>query len=130
VEELAPRVEARHRIDPARRGILGASLGGYNAAYMGLRYPKDFPLLGIQSPAVMRAPWLVEAIATAKVPPARVALDAGLYEDRFLAGARALRDAYQARGVEVLHLEVPDGHSWGHWRATAAPMLEFLYGGR
>jgi hypothetical protein len=25
---------------------------------------------------------------------------------------------------------VPDGHSWGHWRATAAPMLEFLYGGR
>jgi len=130
VEELAPRVEARYRIDPSRRGILGTSLGGYNAAFMGLRYPKHFPLLAIQSPAGRRSPWLFEGIGAAKVLPARVAIDAGLYEDWFLGVARSLREAYEKRGVKVRHLEVPDGHSWGHWRATAAPMLEFLYGER
>jgi enterochelin esterase family protein len=130
VEELGPRVESRLRIDGTRRGILGDSLGGFNAAFMGLRYPEHFRLLAIQSPAVGRSPWLAEAIAKAKVLPRRVAIDVGLYEERYLPGARSLRDAYRARGVDVRHIEVPDGHSWGHWRATAAPMLEFLYAER
>jgi enterochelin esterase family protein len=130
VEELAPRVEARHRIDAARRGILGTSFGGFNAAFMGHRYPAFFPFLAIQSPAVGRQPWLAEGIAKARILPRRVAIDVGLYEEGFLPGARALRDAYRSRGVALRHIEVPDGHSWGHWRVTVAPMLEFLYGER
>lgn len=127
VDELAPRVEARFRVDPGRRGILGTSLGGFHAAVMGLRYPDRFPLLAIQSPAVMRQPWLPEAIARAAKQPRRVAIDVGLYEEAFLPGARSLRDAWRSRGVALDYREVPDGHSWGHWRATAAGMLEFLY---
>jgi enterochelin esterase family protein len=126
-EELAPLVEARQPVDPARRGILGTSLGGLNAAFMGYRYPDRFPLLAIQSPWVPDPPWLIEGIGRAERQPRRVAIDAGTYEERFLTGARALRDAYQAKGVPVKHIEVPDGHSWGHWSATVGPMLEFLY---
>jgi enterochelin esterase family protein len=128
VEELAPLVEGRQAVDPARRGILGTSLGGLNAAFMGYRYPDRFPLLAIQSPSVWRQAWLVEGIARAERQPRRVAIDIGSYEERLLPGARGLRDAYQAKGVKVKYLEVPDGHSWGHWSATVAPMLEFLYG--
>ena len=128
VEELAPRVEARFRVDPRRRGILGTSLGGFNAAFMGLRYPDRFPLLAIQSPAVGRQPWLAAAIARAGTQPRRVAIDVGGYEERYVLGARTLRAAYRSRGVAVRYREVPDGHSWGHWRATVAEMLEFLYG--
>ncbi len=57
-----------------------------------------------------------------------MAIDAGLYEERLLPGARSLRAALAAKGVSVRYREVPDGHSWGHWRATAAEILEFLYG--
>jgi enterochelin esterase family protein len=125
-DELAPRIEARFRI--GRRGILGTSLGGLHAAYMGYRYPDRFRLLAIQSPANERHPWLAEGIARARRLPAGVAIAVGHYEPSFLAGGRSLRDAFAARGVPVLHLESPDGHSWGHWRATVAPMLEYLYG--
>lgn len=127
-EELAPLVEKRIAVDPSRRGILGTSLGGLNAAFMGYRYPDRFPLLAIQSPSVWRQAWLVEGIAKAERQPRKVAIDIGSYEERLLPGARGLRDAYLGRGVRVKHLEVPDGHSWGHWSATVAPMLEFLYG--
>jgi enterochelin esterase family protein len=127
VEELAPRIEGRHRIDPSRRGILGTSLGGLNAAFLGYRYPAFFRLLAIQSPSVWRQPWIAEGIAKAEQVPKCVAIDIGLYEEFLLPGARGLRDAYQRRGVDLRYVEVPDGHSWGHWRATAAPMLEFLY---
>jgi enterochelin esterase family protein len=130
VEELAPLVEKRSAVDPSRRGILGTSLGGLHAAFMGYRYPDRFPLLAIQSPWLPDAPWLVEGIGKAARQPRRVAIGAGTYEERFLAGARALRDAYLGKGVKVKHLEVPDGHSWGHWSVTVGPMLEFLYGER
>ncbi|HEU4383014.1 MAG TPA: alpha/beta hydrolase-fold protein [Anaeromyxobacteraceae bacterium] len=128
VQELSPLVEARFRVDPKRRGILGTSLGGFNAAFMGLRYPERFPLLAIQSPALQRQAWLAAAIARAAVQPRRVAIDVGGYEERFVPPTRSLRAAYRSRGVPVRYREVPDGHSWGHWRATVAEMLEFLYG--
>ena len=94
---------------------------------MGLRYPERFRLLAIQSPAVNHQPWLAPAIAEARRLPRRVAIDVGLYEEWAIPGARGLRDAFRSRGVQVRHDELPDGHSWGHWRASVAPMLEFLY---
>ncbi|MBI5066802.1 MAG: esterase family protein [Deltaproteobacteria bacterium] len=130
VEELAPRVEARLAVDPSRRGILGTSWGGFFAAYLALRHPERFPLVAIQSPAIGRQPWLLPAIAGAAAVPRRVAVDVGLFEPWALPGARGLRDAYRARGATVHHDELPDGHSWGHWRAAVAPMLEFLYAER
>ena len=131
-DELAPAMERRLPIDPARRGILGTSLGGFNAAFMGLRHPEQFSLLGIQSPALSsrKQPWLESAYAAAPKLPRRAVIDVGLYEEGFLERARGLRSALAARGVRTRHIEVPQGHSWGHWRATAAEMLEFLYGER
>ncbi|BDG03489.1 alpha/beta hydrolase [Anaeromyxobacter oryzae] len=127
VDELAPIVEARLRIDPARRGILGTSLGGFLAAFMTYRYPDRFPLAGIQSPSLGPQAWLPAAIAGAKRPGCRVAIDVGTYEEQFLRDARALRHAFEESGAEVSYREVHDGHSWGHWRATVADVLAFLY---
>ncbi len=130
VEELIPRVEARYPIDGERRGILGTSYGGFHAALMGLRHPDRFRMVGIQSPAIHRQTWFIPALSRAARLPRRVAIDVGLYEAWAIPGARALRDAFSAKGAAVRYQEVPDGHSWGHWRATVGPMLEFLYGER
>jgi enterochelin esterase family protein len=128
VDELLPRVEKPRSIDPARRAILGTSLGGLHAAYMGHRHPKLFRLLGVQSPAQRSGDWLPALVARDTGGPARVAMSAGIYEAGYLEVSRALREAYQVRGVPVTFIEVPDGHSWGHWRNTAAPILESLFG--
>jgi len=128
VDELGPRVEGRYSIDPEWRGLLGTSWGGFHAAFMGLRYPEHFRLVAIQSPAIDRQPWLLGAIAGSRKAPRKVAIAAGLYEEWALPGARGLRDAFASQGARVRHDEPPDGHSWGNWRVTVAPMLEFLYG--
>jgi hypothetical protein len=62
--------------------------------------------------------------------PAREVLLLATSRSRVPGGGARAPSAYQARRVDLRHAEVPDGHSWGHWRATVAPMLEFLYGRR
>jgi enterochelin esterase family protein len=126
VDELRPRVEGRFRADPERRAILGTSLGGLHAAFMGARHPDVFRLIAIQSPSIIWQPWLPPRIAGARATPRRVAITVGSLEERLLPGARALRDAYAARGVPLRYLEVPQDHSWGQWRDTAAAQLEYL----
>jgi enterochelin esterase family protein len=125
-EELGPAVEQGLPVDPARRGILGMSWGGLNAAYMTYRYPDRFPRVGLHSPAIEPAPWLPGVLRAQRLPSRRVAITTGRYE-RFTEGGRRLREAFEASGARLLYREVPDGHSWGHWRATAADILEFLY---
>lgn len=132
--EVAPLLDARYATDPQRRGVLGVSLGGVAVALAGLRHPAVFPLLGLQSPSVWAQPSLPKEIAAAgasasKVPQ-RVAIDVGLYEGSMPEGARALQKAYEQRGAAVLYREVPEGHSWGHWKNTVAEVLEFLYANR
>lgn len=127
VDEVMPWVEARYPVDAERRGILGTSLGGFNAAYMALMYPGLFHVVGIQSPSIWRQPWFAERVARATSLPLKVAIDVGADEPTFLAGARALRDAYASRGVPLQYREAAADHSWKHWRATAGEVLLFLY---
>lgn len=131
VHEVVPWVESRHAVDDERRGILGTSLGGFNAAYMALTHPDLFRVVGIQSPSIWRQPWFAERVARATTLPGKVAIDVGIEESKFLPGARALRDAYASRGVPLQYREASAddsaGHSWKHWRATAAEVLLFLY---
>jgi enterochelin esterase-like enzyme len=127
VEEVVPWVEARYPVDGSRRGILGTSLGGFNAAYMALTHPDLFRVVGIQSPSIWRQPWFAERVARAAAMPLKVAIDVGDAEEGFLPGARALRDAYSSRGVPLQYREAPADHSWKHWRATAGEVLLFLY---
>ena len=127
VHEVVPLVEERYPVDAERRGILGSSLGGFNAAYMALTHPDLFRVVGIQSPSIWRQPWFTERVARATGLPQKVAIDVGTEESMFLPGARALRDAYASRGVAMQYREAPADHSWRHWRATAAEVLLFLY---
>jgi enterochelin esterase-like enzyme len=41
---------------------------------------------------------------------------------------RNLRDILKNKGVQVQYFEVPEGHSWGHWRALLDDLLIFFYG--
>ncbi len=128
VTELVPRIDAHYQTvaDARHRAILGTSLGGLYATFMVSRYPETFALAGIQSPAFGHAPWVLETLETSAVRPLRAFIDVGLYEEWCLPAARRLRDTLARRGTEVSYVEVPDGHSWGHWRRTFADALTFL----
>ncbi len=128
-DELLPHVAQAWPVDEtgARTAILGTSFGGLFATYAAATRPDRFGLAAVQSPAYWPSPWLLPAVANAERLPRRVALDVGSYERCAAYQARQMRAALEGRGVELLYREVPDGHSWGHWRATVGEGLAYLF---
>ncbi len=129
VDELVPAIDRAHPTlaSPEHRAILGTSLGGLHATFMVVTHGDVFGLAGIQSPALRHAPGLLDRLRAAPRGPARAVVDCGLYEGGMLADARELAAALAAKGTRVKQLEIPDGHSWGHWRQTSADLLVFLF---
>ena len=130
-EELVPVVDAAYRTQPDREGrvILGTSLGGLFSAYLGTRYPEVFGKLAIQSPAFWASPSIYDAMAEAETGRFEVYLSTGTINDT-QDGARRMRDVFEANEHALVYREVPEGHSWGNWRALLDEMLVTLVPGR
>lgn len=137
VDELVPAVEERWpvRKDAAGRGVMGASLGGLAALSVTARRPGVFGRCGAQSTgggADGGFDALLGDLARLPAGSARFHLDAGTFESAFhgfdlLSLTRRLRGVL-SRGQQVQYREVPEGHSWGSWRARLAEALSFFWG--
>lgn len=133
VGELVPAVDATRGTSrsAADRAILGTSLGGVHALFMASAHGDAFGHAMIQSPAVWpgRTQELFGRVldGEAALPAGRVFLDAGLYERGTLRDSRRLAARLKEGGLELLSVERPDGHSWGHWSHTLPEGLEFLF---
>jgi len=46
IDELIPALKKRYRVDPARIGVDGVSMGGARAIYYGFKYPEIFASIG------------------------------------------------------------------------------------
>ncbi|MHB8797289.1 MAG: alpha/beta hydrolase-fold protein [Thermoanaerobaculia bacterium] len=137
VDELVPAVEARYRVrrDRDGRGVLGVSLGGFAALSAVARNAGTFGRCGAQStasavPANLDA--LLADLARLPAGTARFHLDVGTFEAdlhgaNLLAVSRRVRSAL-ARGQRVQYRELPEGHSWGSWRARLAEALTYFWG--
>lgn len=125
--ELVPAVEAgfRVRTDREGRAILGTSLGGLFSTYLGVRHPDVFGRLAIQSPAYWIRPAIFDEVAASTPGAFRVSITWGTIRDGG-ENAAAMREALVARGHDVAWRTVPEGHSWGQWRALHDDALEHL----
>ncbi|MEO1231264.1 MAG: alpha/beta hydrolase-fold protein [Myxococcota bacterium] len=132
VDELGPWVSERYPVtaDPARRAIVGTSLGGLFTTYVGLYHPDHFGLIGIQSPAyhVYSARFIFTALLDADAFPPKAFLDVGLYERRYTRNSQRAAKRLEELGTELLYIEAPQGHSWGHWRHYMDDMLIHFFG--
>ncbi len=133
-EELVPAIDAAYptRADRESRVILGTSLGGVFSTYLGLQHPGVFGKLAIQSPAYWvseRADWWsgpsLFAMMQASGDAWQVHMATGTVNDG-QDRARRMRDVMTARGLDLTYREVPEGHSWGNWRARLGDMLRTL----
>lgn len=132
VDELIPTVGRTYptTTDPKKRGILGTSLGGLHATHMGLTYGDAFDLIGIQSAAyqVPEALHVHERLMAAEQFPSKVFLNVGLYEVRFVWHSDRAAEKLKALGVDLVYVQAPEGHSWGHWRAFLDEALIHFFG--
>ncbi len=132
------------QIDPARRAVVGSSLGGLAAACMAFFSPGDFgnvltmsgsfywQFLGEAEPES-----LVRRVAQAGKERVRFYIEAGKMEDRprpnspsLLTSNRHLRDVLIAKGYSVEYHEFNGGHSILNWRGSVANGLEALFPAR
>lgn len=136
-EELVPVIDAAFRTRPDRssRVILGTSLGGLFSAYLGILHPGVFGKLAIQSPAfwvseggAWEGPSLYAMMAAAEPGLFEVYMSTGTINDTE-DGARQMRDVFEAGGHTLTYREVPEGHSWGNWRALIDEVLAALLPG-
>ena len=125
-DELVPVIDAEYRTQPDRdsRVILGTSFGGVFSAYLGVMHPETFGKLAIQSPAFWASenpgwwdgPSIYEMMADAEESLFEVYMSSGTVEG-IVGDARKMRDVLEANNHALTYREVPEGHSWGNWRA-------------
>ncbi len=115
---------------PGAFGVLGASMGGLMAAYLGMRAPDVFGQVISQSGAFELAE--VETVLHALVrngptPQLKVWLDVGRYE-WLLGPNRRLAALLGERVYDVTLREYNGGHNYPSWRNDVWRGLEHLFG--
>jgi len=144
-EELIPHMHDHYNFstDPAKRAVIGPSLGGLISLYIGSQRPDLFGLIGAQSSAVSSAYGLDKydartAYAALSGRSQRLHLVIGTYEECFdidrqgrcqdlLNPVRELRSVLEQSGYDYRYSEHHQGHSWGLWRDTLVDALTYFF---
>jgi enterochelin esterase-like enzyme len=124
-KELIPHIDSSYRTisNPDARIIMGASLGGWNAAWFGLKRPDVFHLIAIQSPAFTDD--IIKAYADAPLLPLKIFMSTGTIHDT-RQQALSMKKVFESKNYTFKYLEVNQGHSWGSWRAQIDTILIYF----
>jgi enterochelin esterase family protein len=127
--ELVPLIDATYPTSPSpdARAILGASYGGFHAAYIGLEYFDTFHLIGMQSPAFPKY-WVVEGYEQSERLPLKIFMSVGTIGDVSVEVTRHVRDILEAKGYPILYIETNDGHAWGNYRGLLDELSIYFFG--
>ena len=126
--ELIPRIERDYPVGTSRerRGILGVSFGGTNAACFGLRGYETFALIGMHSPANHPIKTLLPAYEKLPLLPLKMFLSTGRPDDNTRAN-RKFHRVLERKGYDLLYIEVDEGHDWDNWRPLMDDVLRWFY---
>jgi enterochelin esterase-like enzyme len=131
VNELLPLIDSLYKTarDASRRAVIGTSAGANISALISYNHPEYFGNCGLHSGAF----WpnnneVVNLIVNGPVKNIKFVSVWGSYESVFT-NMRSFRDSLLTLGYAFKWLELPEGHSWGLWRATTDFMLENFFPG-
>lgn len=131
VNELVPYIDSNYstKAIPASRAVIGDSYGGNISAIIAFQNPEIFGNCGIHSGAFQPNNFHTNGIVMDGVKKdIKVATIWGTYEGSSLPpNMRKVKDYLIEKGYDVVWKELPEGHSWGLWRATTDDMLEFFF---
>ena len=140
VRFIADRVVALARdeidlLDPAHHpgsyGVLGASMGGLMALYLGMRLPEIFGRVLSQSGSfsleVHGRPSIIhQMVAETHRRPLRIWMDVGRLES-LLGSNQRMAALLEERGYDVSYQEFGGGHNYPSWRNDLPDGLEALF---
>lgn len=131
VKELVPYLDTNYATNATkeRRAVIGDSYGGNISAIIAFSNPEIFGNCGIHSGAFQPNNFHTNGIVMDGVKKdIRVASIWGTYEGSSLPpNMQKVKDYLIENEYDVIWKELPEGHSWGLWRATQDDMLEFFF---
>ena len=129
VDELVPFIDSTYRIinQANKRLVMGDSYGGNISALISYNHPDVFGNCGLQSAALHPNDYeAYNLFVRGEVKDIKISTIWGSYDDRnyYLT---ELKDSLISRGYQTDWLVLPEGHSWGLWRATVDTMLQYFF---
>ncbi|MBZ0199013.1 MAG: T9SS type A sorting domain-containing protein [Ignavibacteriaceae bacterium] len=129
VNELVPYIDSIYstKKDASQRLVLGDSYGGNISALISYNHPEVFGNCGLHSAAFQ--PNGYEAyglIVNGPVKNIKWVSVWGTYEGLFL-NLRLFTDSMSAKGYNYKWVELPEGHSWGLWRANIDFIITHIF---
>jgi enterochelin esterase family protein len=117
---------------PGEFGVLGASMGGLMAMYIGSRLPQVFGNVLSQSGAFSWAGFdmvVFDLLANAALRPLKIWMDVGKYDlPGLLESNQRMKDMLIQMGYPLTYREYNAGHNYAAWRDEISRGLEALYG--
>jgi len=111
-------------------GVLGASLGGLAALWLGVRLPEIFGRVFSQAGGFAlgftKELGLVTLLRLGERLPLRIYMDCGQF-DPLLEANRMMKGILTARGYDVTYREFNAGHNYPAWREELASGLAWLF---
>ena len=124
--ELVPHIDSNYNSsrNPDNRAIMGTSLGGWTAAWFGLKRSDIFHLIAIQSPAFSDN--IISAYTSTPSLPLKIFMSTGTIHDTEVK-ARKMKKVFDEKNYPLNYIEVNESHSWGNWRALIDDMLIYFF---
>lgn len=129
-DEVLPLVQRSYRVrkDPASRAIAGASMGGAQALYLGLRNPDRFGRIGSFSGAFTLLGSDLGAVFpdldAARAPSVWMVCGTG---DFLLGANRACAAWLESKRIHATEVETPGDHTWMVWRRDLIAFAPSLF---
>jgi enterochelin esterase family protein len=126
--ELIPDVDASYKTKSSAdaRAIMGTSLGGLNAAYVGVKASDKISLIGIHSPSFWYRPQIYSMYESSPVLPLKIFMSTGVISDTE-EGARRMKAILEKKAYKLEYHEINEGHSWGNWRSMIDDILIYFF---
>jgi enterochelin esterase-like enzyme len=131
-QELLPWVASEVPLVPQQNahGVLGASLGGLAALWLGVRLPEIFGRVFSQAGGFAlgftKELGLTTLLRLSERLPLRIYMDCGRF-DPLLEANRMMKGLLEARGYSLTYREFNAGHNYPAWREELAAGLGWLF---
>ena len=129
VNELVPIVDSLYSTikEASQRLVLGDSFGGNISALISYNHPDVFGNCGLHSAAFWANNYeAYNLIVNGALKNIQWVSVWGTYESLF-GNLRTFTDSMIQKGYNYNQLELPEGHSWGLWRATIDVILKEVF---
>lgn len=127
--ELVPHIDSSYNTIPlpSKRLVMSDSFGGNISGLISYKHPGVFGNCGLHSAAF----WpndneVYNMIVSGEKKDINFSATWGIYEG-LDDDMHFFRDGVEAKGYKINWIELPEGHSWGQWRATTDFILESFF---